>query len=72
MSAAKSRSQAHEVEMTLTIAEKSALEECCLHMHHWGYAIRIDILRRMAAAIVEDRERRGVEDASDVFGRRAR
>ena len=49
MSAAKSRSQAHEVEMTLTIAEESALEECCLHMHHWGYPIRIDILRRMAA-----------------------
>ena len=69
MIAAKSRSQAHEAEMTLSIAEESALEERCLHMYHWGYPIRIDLLRGMAAAIVEDRERRGVEDASDVFER---
>jgi len=61
----KTRSEAHENDMTLTIAEEEALEEWYLHMHHWGYPTRLDLLR----SIVEDRERRNVECASDFFYR---
>ena len=52
----KTRSEAHEKEMNLTIAEEAALEELCLHVHQWGYPARLDLLRSMACAIVEDRE----------------
>jgi hypothetical protein len=65
----KSRSEAHENDMTLTITEEEALEEWCLHMHRWGYPTRLDLLRSMACAIVEDRERRNLECASDFFHR---
>jgi hypothetical protein len=68
----KTRSEAHENDMTLTlliIAEEEALEEWNLHMHRWGYPTRFDLLRSMACAIVEDRERRNIECASDFFHR---
>jgi len=63
----KTRSQAHENDMVLTIAEEEALEEWCLHMHRWGYPTRLELLRSMACAIVEDRQRRNLECASDFF-----
>ena len=52
----KTHSEAHEAQMVLTLNEEAALEEWCIHMHRWGYPIRLDILRGMAAAIVEDRK----------------
>lgn len=62
----KTRSQAHEKEMVLTVEEEKVLEEWCLqNMHGWGYQIRLDLLRNMACAIVEERERRNSESASD-------
>ena len=63
----KTQSEAHENDMTLTIGEEEALEEWCLHMHRWGYPTRLDLLRSMACAIVEDRERRNLECAGDFF-----
>ena len=63
----RTRSAAHEVEMVLTIAEEAALEEWCLVMYRWGSPVRLDILRCMAAVILEDRERRSIESASDFF-----
>ena len=63
----RTRSEAHEAEMVLTIAEEAALEEWCLVMYRWGSPVRLDILRCMAAAILEDRERRNIESASDFF-----
>lgn len=65
----KTRSEAHAGDMIFTIAEEAALEEWCLHMSFWGYPVRIDMLRGMAAAVLEDRERRNIEDASDFFQR---
>jgi len=65
----KTRSEAHASDMIFTIPEEAALEEWCLHMSFWGYPVRIDILRGMAAAVFEDRERRNMEDASDFFPR---
>jgi malonyl CoA-acyl carrier protein transacylase len=38
-------------------------------MHRWGYPTRLDLLRSMACAIVEDRKRRNLECASDFFDR---
>ena len=69
LSALKTRPEAHEAEMILTIAEEAALEECCLHMHRWGFPIRSDILHEMATAMIEDRERRNMGDASYFFDR---
>ena len=63
----KTQSEAHKNNMTLTIGEEEALEEWCLHMHRWGYPTRLDLLRSMACAIVEDRERRNLECAGDFF-----
>ena len=63
----KSCSEAHASDMIFTIPEEAALEEWCLHMSFWGYPVRIDILRGKAAAVLEDRERRNIEDASDLF-----
>ena len=37
--------------------------------YRWGSPVRLDILRCMAAAILEDRERRNIESASDFFKR---
>jgi hypothetical protein len=65
----QTRSEAHEAEMVLTIAEEAALEEWCLVMYRWGSPVRLDILRCMAAAILEDRERRNIESAPDFFKR---
>jgi len=47
----KTRSEAHENDMTLTIAEEEAPEEWFLHMHRRGYPTRLDLLRSMACAI---------------------
>jgi len=44
----KPRSQAHENDMTLTIAEEEALDEWCLHMHRWGYPTWLDLLQSVA------------------------
>ena len=55
--------------MRLTIAEEAALEEWCLAMYRWGSPVRLDILRCMVAAILEDRERRNIESAPDFFQR---
>ena len=63
----KTRSEAHENDITLAIGEEEALEEWCLHMHRWGYPTRLNLLRIMACAIVEDRERRNLECAGDFF-----
>ena len=41
----QTRSEAHEAEMRLTIAEEAALEEWCLAMYRWGSPVRLDILR---------------------------
>ena len=38
-------------------------------MHRWGYPIRLDILRGMAAEIVEDRKLQNIEEAADFFQR---
>ena len=65
----QTRSEAHEAEMRFTIAEEAALEEWCLAMYRWGSPVRLDILRCMAAAILEDRERRNIESAPDFFKR---
>jgi len=63
----KTRSEAHENDMTLTIAEGEALGEWCLHMNRWGYPTRLGLLRSMACAIVEDRQRRNLKCAADFF-----
>ena len=65
----QTRSEAHEAEMVLTIAEEAALEEWCLVMYRWGSPVWLDILRCMAAAILEDHERRNLESAPDFFNR---
>ena len=57
----KTRSEAHEAEKVLTIAEEAALEEWCLVMYRRGSPVRLDIFRSIAAAILEDRERRNIE-----------
>ena len=57
-----------EAEMVLTIAE-AALEEWCLVMYRWGSPIRLDMLKCIAAAILEDRERRNIKSAPDFFNR---
>ena len=49
-------SEAHEVEMVLTIAEEAALEGWCSMMYRWGSPVRLDTLRYMVPAILEDRE----------------
>ena len=53
--------------MVLTIAEEAALEEWCLVMYIWGSPIRLDMLKCMAAAILEDCERRNIESAPDFL-----
>ena len=53
--------------MVLTIAEETALEEWFLVMYRWGSPIRLDMLKCMAAAILEDRERRNIKSAPDFF-----
>ena len=63
----QTRSEAHEAEMVLTIAEEAALEEWCLVMYRWGSPIRVDMLKCMAAAILEDRERRNIKSAPGFF-----
>ena len=65
----QTRSEAHEAEMALTIAEETALEEWCLVMYRWGFPIRLDMLKFMAVAVLEDRKRRNIESASDFFNR---
>ena len=65
----QTHSEAHEADMALTIAEEAALEELCLVMYRWGSSVRLDILRCMATAILEDRERRNLESAPDFFNR---
>ena len=55
--------------MRLTIAEEAALEEWCLVMYRLRSPVRLDILRCMAAAILEDREQRNTESAPDIFKR---
>ena len=67
----QTRSEAHEADARgayITIAE-AASEEWCLLTYRWGSPIRLDILRCMAAAILEDRERRNLESAPDFFNR---
>jgi len=63
----KTRSEAHENDVILTIVEEEALEELCLYMHRCGYPTRLYLLRSMACAIVEDRERRKLECVGDFF-----
>ena len=63
------RSEAHEVEMALTIAAGTALEEWCLVMYKWRSPILLDILKCMAVSILENRERRNIESAPDFFNR---
>ena len=65
----QTHSEAHEVEMALKIAEETALEEWCLVMYRYESPIRLDMLKCMAAAVLEDRERRNIESASDFFNR---
>ena len=65
----QTRSEAHEADMVLTIAEEAALEEWCLAMYRWESPVRLDILRCMAAAILEDHERRNLDRAPDFFNR---
>ena len=55
--------------MVLTIAEEAALEKWCLVMYRWEYPIRLDMLKCMAAAILDDHERRNIESAPDFFTR---
>ena len=63
----KTRSEAHENDITLTIGEEETLKEWCLDMDQWGHPTRLELLRSMACAIVEDRERRNLECAGDFF-----
>ena len=65
----KTRSEAHEAEMVLTIAEEAALDEWCLVMYRWGSPVRLDIFKGMAAAILEDREWQNIESAQYFFKR---
>ena len=53
--------------MVLRIAEGAALEEWFLVMYRWGFPVQIDILRCMATAILEDRERQNIESTPDFF-----
>ena len=53
--------------MVLRVAEEAVLDEWCLVMYRWGFPVRIDILRCMATAILEDRERRNIESTPDFF-----
>ena len=41
----QTRSEAHEAEMRLTIAEEAALEEWCLAMYRWGSPVRCHACR---------------------------
>ena len=63
----KAQSEAHKNNMTLTIPDRGALEKWYLHMHWWGNPTRLGLLRSMACAIGEDRERRNLECAGDFF-----
>lgn len=47
--------------------EELALKIWCLDVAKWGFPVRIDLLRQMAAAVVIDHKRRNVLDASDAF-----
>ena len=38
-------------------------------MYRWGSPIRLDMLKCIAAAILEDRERRNIKSAPDFFNR---
>ena len=53
--------------MVLKIAEEAALEEWCLVVYRWGSPIQLDMLKYMAAAILEGRERRNIESAPDFL-----
>ena len=66
----QTHSEAHEAEMALKIAEETALEEWpCDVLYRCGSPIRLDMLKCMAAAVLEDLERRNIESASDFFNR---
>ena len=62
-------SEVHEARMVLTIAEEAALEEWCLVIYRWGSPVRLDILRCIAATMLEDRERRNIESAPNFLKR---
>lgn len=47
--------------MRLTVAEETVLEEWCLVMYRWGSPVWLGIFKCMAAAALEDRERRNTE-----------
>ena len=51
----------------LAPAEEIALKVWCLDMAKWGFPVRLDLLRQMAAAVLIDRKRRNILDASDAF-----
>jgi hypothetical protein len=61
------KSQSATTQQLLSPSEENALKHWCLEMAKWGFPIRIDILRQMAAAIVIDRKRRNLWDAADAF-----
>jgi hypothetical protein len=54
------KAESAATQQLLSPAEEMALKHWCLEMAKWGFPIRIDILRQMAAAIVIDRKRRNV------------
>ena len=63
----QTRSEAHEAEMVLKIAEETAFGIWCLAMYRLGSLVRLDVLRRTAVAILEDREQLNIESAPDFL-----
>ena len=55
--------------MVLTISGEADLEEWRPVMYRWGSPVRLNILRYMATAILEDREWRNIESAPDFLKR---
>jgi len=51
----------------IKIRSEAQENNMALHMNRWGYPARLDLLRSMVCAIVEDRKRRNLECASKFF-----
>jgi len=62
-----SKSASAADQQLLAPAEEIALKIWCLDMAKWGFPVRLDLLRQMAAAVLIDRKRRNILDASDAF-----
>jgi len=61
------RGKAHESQQLLTSAEELALRNWILQMASWGFPVRIDHLKQMAAAVLCERGLRNILSVYDFF-----